>query len=156
MKVTSENAHEIADNLGCGIDAGIRDIVVRFNALNLETDASCEGHTDRALPYPWLDFPSPGRFIKQCLGDFYRFDAAPRLKFEHYPMGDRLRPIDGLSIEEGRQEMERFATWLEGRAKWPIHVAGTEGTRCGLPPSSSYFVVTEASDPLVTCEKCRT
>ncbi len=37
-----------------GIDEGIQDIVSALNAVNITTTGSCEGHTDRSAPAPWV------------------------------------------------------------------------------------------------------
>ena len=48
----------MGDRLGKGIDEGIKETVVTFNLLGLNTTASCEGHPGRekrAVPSPWVD-----------------------------------------------------------------------------------------------------
>jgi hypothetical protein len=58
MKTWKETLHHfsrVTDRLGKKIDAGILETVVVFNMLGITTFASCEGHTDWGLPYPWID-----------------------------------------------------------------------------------------------------
>jgi excisionase family DNA binding protein len=43
------------DRLKKHIDPGIMQTVVALNAMGIYTTASCEGHLDRALAYPWID-----------------------------------------------------------------------------------------------------
>lgn len=43
------------DRLGHPIDPGIKETVIALNLLGFKTAASCEGHADRALPFPWVD-----------------------------------------------------------------------------------------------------
>ena len=43
------------DGLGKHIDPSIMKTVVSLNAMGIYTTASCEGHLDRACPYPWID-----------------------------------------------------------------------------------------------------
>lgn len=45
----------VKDKLGKGIDAGIIESVAAINLLGINTDASCEGHTDHGSPAPWID-----------------------------------------------------------------------------------------------------
>lgn len=51
----NEKSKVITDALGCGIDNGIRIMVVLLNYNNIITRASCWGHTNWGLPYPWID-----------------------------------------------------------------------------------------------------
>jgi len=44
----------LTDGLGMPIDKGIRNLVVALKCHGFETRQSCEGHSDRALPYPWV------------------------------------------------------------------------------------------------------
>jgi hypothetical protein len=44
------------DALGLGIDTGIKNTVIVLNLLGFKTSASCQGHIDWGLPYPWIDF----------------------------------------------------------------------------------------------------
>ncbi len=50
-----EKFRHVTDKLGKHIDEGIFETVIALNALGLPTQMSCEGHSDRALPYPWID-----------------------------------------------------------------------------------------------------
>lgn len=43
------------DGIGCSIDEGIKETVIIFNLMGMETTASCEGHLDHGLSYPWID-----------------------------------------------------------------------------------------------------
>lgn len=43
------------DGLGYPIDPNIKEVVVALNVLGIPTRQSCEGHLDRACPYPWVD-----------------------------------------------------------------------------------------------------
>jgi len=49
---------EINDGLGKGIDESIKQSVIAIKANGFGTTGSCEGHLDRALPYPWVDVES--------------------------------------------------------------------------------------------------
>ncbi len=109
--ITRKNIHKVTDGLGLQIDKKIRSIVIRFNALDVVTQASCEGHETHGLPYPWVDFPSPGRWIQELLKEFYG-DKPHQLSVESYASWDRLR-YSHDDPKRGRKEMERFLTWLE-------------------------------------------
>lgn len=50
---------EMKDKLGREIDEGIKETVVAFLAFDFNTFASCEGHLDHGLPYPWVEIRIP-------------------------------------------------------------------------------------------------
>lgn len=45
----------MVDRLGMPVDPGIRGVVVALNSCGIYTTASCEGHLERGLAYPWVD-----------------------------------------------------------------------------------------------------
>src|SRR5574337_784377 len=47
----------IIDGLGKHVDRGIKETVTAFMVHDIPTNASCEGHLDHGLPYPWIDVP---------------------------------------------------------------------------------------------------
>jgi hypothetical protein len=51
----AEGVEKITDGLGMEIDPYIKDTVIALNVLGFITTGSCEGHLDRALPFPWID-----------------------------------------------------------------------------------------------------
>ncbi|MDI6734462.1 MAG: hypothetical protein QMD50_03190 [Patescibacteria group bacterium] len=53
-----QSVENIKDKLGMGIDKNIKQTVVALKANGFGTTGSCEGHLDRALPYPWIDVES--------------------------------------------------------------------------------------------------
>jgi hypothetical protein len=46
---------KLADKLGLGVDAGIRDTVIALWVLGFNTRQSCEGHLDSGVATPWVD-----------------------------------------------------------------------------------------------------
>lgn len=56
-----KRADEIRDALGMPIDKEIKEPVIMFNAVGLQTRMSCEGHLDHGLPAPWIDVEAPNR-----------------------------------------------------------------------------------------------
>lgn len=52
---TAKHFSKVVDKLGKPIDTGIFDTVVALNMLGVPTRASCEGHLEWGLPYPWID-----------------------------------------------------------------------------------------------------
>jgi hypothetical protein len=45
----------IGDRLGKGIDDGVKETCVFLMAHEFSLSASCEGHNDWGLPYPWVE-----------------------------------------------------------------------------------------------------
>jgi hypothetical protein len=56
-----KRTEEIRDALGMPIDKEIKEPVIMFNAVSLQTRMSCEGHFDHGLPAPWIDVEAPNR-----------------------------------------------------------------------------------------------
>ena len=53
---------EIVDNLGKGIDGGIKDVVTALLVHNFSTSGSCEGHVNEkghGYPFPWIEVYTP-------------------------------------------------------------------------------------------------
>jgi len=55
---TQRQVEDIKDSLGKGIDETIKQSVVSIKVNGFGTTGSCEGHLDRALPFPWVDVES--------------------------------------------------------------------------------------------------
>ena len=53
-----EDLKNVGDKLGMGIDKKIIEVVAVLNLMDIKTTQSCEGHLDRALPYPWVQIGS--------------------------------------------------------------------------------------------------
>lgn len=54
LQEVQQEVDELVDGLGRPIDAGIKKIVSVLRLIGFHTTASCEGHMDRGLPYPWV------------------------------------------------------------------------------------------------------
>lgn len=55
LQSLTEKANHVTDALGYPLDEFIKPLVVLLNYHNVQTLASCEGHTTHGLPYPWID-----------------------------------------------------------------------------------------------------
>ncbi len=53
----------ITDGLGLEIDPGIKKTIIVLNLLGFKTNASCEGHLNWGLAYPWVDFETNNQEI---------------------------------------------------------------------------------------------
>jgi len=52
------DVERLRDSLGLHIDNEIKPLVVALRANGFSTTASCAGHVDHGLPYPWVDVVS--------------------------------------------------------------------------------------------------
>ncbi|MEI6379037.1 MAG: hypothetical protein WCO55_05235 [Candidatus Falkowbacteria bacterium] len=51
----TRDIEKTVDSLGYQMDAGIKYPVIALKANDFDTTASCEGHSDHSLPWPWVD-----------------------------------------------------------------------------------------------------
>jgi hypothetical protein len=47
--------NSLTDDLGRPLDEGIKKPVAALYLLGVKTSASCQGHSDHGLSYPWID-----------------------------------------------------------------------------------------------------
>ena len=73
----AEKFSHVTDKLDMPIDYGIFETVVALNALDIPTSASCAGHLDHGLPYPWVDI---GRHTEFCVIERWQTDPAYLLR----------------------------------------------------------------------------
>lgn len=139
-----EHFKYVGDGLGLGIDDGIMDTVIALTANGVPTVASCEGHADRGLPFPWVDishrhphFGLTGESdplkdelktlnkpvyaqLEALLSEFYsRHDSSIRLGLD----SSRLMPVapdpyeHKENLEPTRTEMRAFTAFLLRRVE---------------------------------------
>lgn len=66
-------ANMVADRIGTPIDKGIKDTVIAFRMLDLNTTASCEGHPSYGVSSPWVNIFAPsGVAVMDKIMDFRR------------------------------------------------------------------------------------
>jgi hypothetical protein len=90
---------QITDGRGLEIDEGIKDSVVAFNMVGLNTTQSCEGHMaseNWGLQTPWIDIAAPNKPDTQFVGEIETFQ--------------RLADKFGIPLEEFRSgaDMEGY------------------------------------------------
>ncbi len=66
------------DAAGRGIDEGIKETVIMFNALDLPTSESCEGHIERGIPVPWVGIEAPNQPEERFIGENAAFEKAAK------------------------------------------------------------------------------
>jgi hypothetical protein len=54
-KDLQQRFRRVVDRIGTPLDKGILDTVVALNVVGMNTTASCEGHMDHGVAYPWID-----------------------------------------------------------------------------------------------------
>ena len=63
----SAEVDHLVDSLGKEVDPNIRDTVTALRAMGFHTNASCEGHLDRGLKAPWVDFGIVPEDVEQAM-----------------------------------------------------------------------------------------
>lgn len=134
----------ITDRLGMPIDSGIKETVIVLRLLGFKTSQSCEGHSDRALPFPWVMIDCDERSqsvtgaadirMAEYLEEFYQTHTAAkwaRLSMRHFKDGFRLASYIGRAAKKFREsgmlheyevmqkncqrEMWHFTDFLKGK-----------------------------------------
>lgn len=68
--VMSAEVNHWIDGAGYPIDKGIKETVIALNLMAIETIASCEGHLDRDLLYPWIEIQIYPLEVKKMMQEF--------------------------------------------------------------------------------------
>jgi len=100
------------DALGMPVDEEIRKPVAAFKILRIRTIMSCQGHQERALPYPWISFNAQDLAKLKAALQLY---PLPGFTFEH---GRRLLPSQAAESGAGqaasllsqRADLNKWAT----------------------------------------------
>ncbi len=113
----SKRIDRTVDGLKKRVDEGIKSAVIAFNAAGLSTSASCEGHLDRAIPFPWINVEAPNRPQERFIGE----NEVWRRIAEKYgvPVEDTRRAKHKEAWQEAMkersqtEETEEFKRWRE-------------------------------------------
>jgi len=107
-------AESVADRLGKGLDAGVLETVAGLHRRGIATTASCEGHLDRGLPYPWIDFsPEAARQARRLVMDPLLAGFELRDGGEHGELRLQPRGLDHAPSERPPADPERLRRWQE-------------------------------------------
>jgi hypothetical protein len=108
---------QTGDRLGRGIDKGILETVVAFNALDIHTRQSCEGHLDHGTGAPWVDIKAPttNPQLEQQVDE--AFEKASREDTEEaWEEAHRLRlQIEASNLAETKKGFKLLAEFYQGR-----------------------------------------
>lgn len=137
--VVSE-VESLTDRLGMPLDPGIKKVVIALRYCGIDTYMSCEGHMERALPYPWVAIGAPSKehnlflqgAIEAFLNSFYHDREKNLCALQIVPAGYnnefRLQSLNQIGCREDtetmirdqvilsalRKEMDDFADYLVG------------------------------------------
>lgn len=137
----------ITDGLGKTVDSGIKETVVAFLANDLETSGSCEGHLDRARPYPWvhveyvLDTPEFQERVndlrtKMKQAGYRGISDIPDTDSDLYDTVQHLRK----ESEEHKEDVEETLRGLLDEF-YSLRQPLSEDYRLGFSEGGSFFVV---------------
>jgi hypothetical protein len=128
-----EQVNQLVDGLNKPIDEGIKRVVAALRLVGFHTTASCEGHMNWGLPYPWVQVNNDREFtlrdtaeqqaMRALVDECFKGRFFPPVQVT--PMGIyggfRLMPYasiteDGYKDEKLREfhlhGMNQFADWL--------------------------------------------
>lgn len=103
--------NKLTDKLGKGIDEDVREPVIALNALGINTDASCEGHANRATGAPYIDIEA--RETKAIL----------KLKKRYAQMSTRRSPSDSFYVRL-RKLSDRIERYNQKEAQKALSLLG--------------------------------
>ncbi len=114
-----EEVEEWVDALGEKIDPGIKEAVVALNMSGFPTSASCEGHSERGIPAPWIEIEAPNEPAEQFVSEKKVYEEVGKkynLNPEEVRKGTKrkarkafLEVIEGLRGQELTPEFQKWA-----------------------------------------------
>lgn len=111
----TQEVTEISDDLGRGIDEGIRETVIALRVNGFPLSSSCEGHVDHGIPVPYVEISAPN----QPKDQFYGQDEVYQQVAQKYnlPVENVKRAINLEAYWEARDqaakngETEEYKVW---------------------------------------------
>lgn len=120
----AKKVDSITDALGLQIDSNIKKTVIVLNLLGFTTSASCEGHLDQGLAYPWVDFETENQEIMELDSKrrsiFQRIEeeqSAIQKKHPDLSLGEALRKENSQDLTNLYPEMHRLNDLIAKTAK---------------------------------------
>jgi hypothetical protein len=112
---------KVTDTLGMPIDEGIKEAVIMFNAVGLNTTASCEGHLDHGIPAPWVHVAALNEPKEQFIGEKEIFRKVARkynLKVEEVRRGYNIEALEEAGREIVKnEETKEYKRWRKENKK---------------------------------------
>jgi len=109
----------ITDKLGQGVDEQVKETLVALKANEFGTTASCEGHLDRGLPYPWVDVESilaenDANLVSRYsdLKNKYRLERKGKLEMNPQEK-EEYGNMTKRQIEENQKTYEKFSLLID-------------------------------------------
>lgn len=106
-------AQSLVDGIGQGLDPESIQPVAALHFLGVPTTASCNGHSDHGLAFPWIDFQAPvenGEFLLEALPG-WRIVQRGRGENRSY----RLNPREIERIDDHRFDHLPYEHWAKAR-----------------------------------------
>lgn len=131
LKEKIKEVNRIVDGLGLPVDKKIKRGVAALRLLGFHTTASCEGHDDWGLQYPWIEINNGPEFslrdtaekqaMEALLNEFYHGRYFRPIQIARMGIfgGFRLMPYPNINergdkalIKFDQEQMEKFITFL--------------------------------------------
>ena len=128
IKETEENKEErweeiedevenTADSQGEKVDKNIKEAVVSFQANELPTSGSCEGHLDKGYSYPWIEVSDPNEPEERFVGEKEIYErVAEKYNISIEKVKEGLHKESWVEAETERsknEETEEYKEWTE-------------------------------------------
>lgn len=116
---------ETKDRLGKPVDQKIKELVIGLRVWGIYTEGSCEGHTDRRMPFPWVDVPYEQAEEAAKLVAWQNrpvlMNGEPNDNFWVIKPGSALRIIPenltGAPLERLQEQAREFGQFLQSMAR---------------------------------------
>jgi len=102
----------IADKLGKEIDPGIKEAIIAFNLLDINTTGSCEGHLDRGTFAPYIDVKAKG--VDELEQEVQRL-RAEGVEFEDKRILSLVEEVERKNFEERKKLFPYFDEFYKER-----------------------------------------
>ena len=116
----SEKIEQTTDALGKEIEPGIKDAVIASNLLGLHTSSSCEGHADRGMGAPWIQYRAERKPRERFIGQKEVLEAIFQKHGLALPETIKWTEHPGLydewtSLASENGETEEYKAWCAQR-----------------------------------------
>lgn len=109
------------DATGYDIDEGIKETIIIFNALDMPTSQSCEGHIEGGVSAPWVEISAPNEPEERFIGQDIAFEKVSKKYKIPVEKVKRMLNMDAYweAIKEcsKNEETDEFQEWRQENQK---------------------------------------
>jgi hypothetical protein len=115
-----ERVNQLTDPLGKKVDRGIKSLVAALNVLGFPTVASCEGHTNWGLPFPWVEIAAKNQPEERFVGEKALLEKIAKERGIPLEELKRGRPVEVWKKEiypNFKEETEEYKKWRKANQR---------------------------------------